>query len=273
MEWSDSGLILGVRKHGETSAIVEMMTEGHGRHLGLVRGGRSSRMRPLLQPGNSVQVVWRARLEEHLGTFQIEAETLRAAELMNSPLGIYGLQTIAAHLRLLPERDAHQGLYHAALVMLGHLDEPQKIARMMIRFELALLEELGFGLDLGECAATGATRQLVWVSPKSGRAVSREAGEPYADRLLPLPAFLVDGNGRAKPADAEGTAEIAKNLKAGFDLAHYFLTRNVYEPRGMRSPDERASLVKRIARILSDDALSEQQAMTAKLDEKGAGSA
>ena len=123
MDWKDQGLILGVRKHGETSAIIEVMTAAHGRHMGLVRGGRSSRQRPVLQPGNSVLLEWRARLEEHLGTFTVEGQSLRAAQLMELPLGIYGLQTLAAHLRLLPERDPHPGLYEAALVVLEHLDE------------------------------------------------------------------------------------------------------------------------------------------------------
>ena len=168
MDWQDEGLILGVRRHGETSAIIEMMTENHGRHMGLVRGGRSSRMRPILQPGNSASVTWRARLEEHLGTFSVEENDLRAAALMETPVGIYGIQTLANHLRLLPERDPHINLYNASLVILEHLNEPEIAASLMVRFEITLLEELGFGLDLASCASTGVTRELVWVSPKSG---------------------------------------------------------------------------------------------------------
>jgi DNA repair protein RecO (recombination protein O) len=241
MEWKDTGLILGVRKHGETSAIIEVMTEHHGRHLGLVRGGRSSRMRPLLQPGNSVSLVWRARLEEHLGMFQAEAEELRAARLMETPLGIHGLQTLASHLRLLPERDSHQGLYRAALVMLDHFDEPQKAARLMIRFELALLEELGFGLDLERCASTGQQHDLAYVSPKSGRAVSRDAGAPWQDRMLVLPSFLQQGATLSAAA-----AGLQDQLQAGFVLTRYFLDRDVYLPRGIEAPETRDGFIRRI---------------------------
>ncbi|MGB7288322.1 MAG: DNA repair protein RecO [Salaquimonas sp.] len=255
MEWKDKGLILGVRKHGETSAIVEIMTEQHGRHLGLVRGGRSSRMRPVLQPGNSVHIEWRARLSEHLGTFQIEGDQLRAAHLMDTPLGIYGLQTIANHLRLLPERDAHQGLYRAALVMLEHLDEPEKAARMLIRFELALLDELGFGLDLTRCAATNIRHDLVWVSPKSGKAVSREAGQPYETQLLSLPHFLLEE--KAKPDKNQPVKNNEMLLQEGFELSFYFLQRNVYGPRGLRAPDERAGMIKKVMRLLKEGSLAQ----------------
>ena len=256
MEWTDKGVILAVRKHGETSAIVEVMSEAHGRHLGLVRGGRSSRMRPVLQPGNSVFLEWRARLEDHLGTFRIEGDVLRAAHLMEGRLGIYGLQTIAGHLRLLPERDPHIGLYQAALVMLDHLDEPEKAARMLIRFEIALLEELGFGIDFSQCAATGSRLELAWVSPKSGRAVSREAGRPYADKLLPLPPFLLVENARPQASAEVSPAVNRKRLEEGFTLALYFLERNVYGPRGIRPPDERASLIRRVLREIDDDMMN-----------------
>lgn len=247
MEWKDEALILAVRRHGETSAILELMTASHGRHLGLVRGGRSSRLRPVLQPGNSVAIVWRARLEEHLGTLQVEAETLRAAALMEQKLGIYGLQTLAAHLRLLPERDAHSGLYHAALVFLDNLDEPQKAARLMIRFELELLDELGFGLDLTRCALTGAHTELAFVSPKSGRAASREGGMPWRDQLLRLPSFLLPEEARPKgeapPAEGE--------IEAGFALAFHFLDRHVYGPRGVKPPEERAGFIRQILREMT----------------------
>ena len=259
MEWKDQGLILGVRRHGETSAIVEAMTEQHGRCLGLVRGGRSSRLRPLLQPGNSVSLVWRARLEDHLGTFTVEAETLRAAGLMEMPLGIYGIQTLASHMRLLPERDPHAGLYRAALVLLEHLQDAQTAARLMIRFELALLEELGFGLDLSCCAGTGTTSDLAYVSPRSGRAVSRQAGAPYADRLLLLPSFLLPREmrpgapsgeereaGEAGKAGKAGKAREVAALRGGFDLAAFFLDRHVYSVRGITPPEARAGFIRRI---------------------------
>jgi DNA repair protein RecO (recombination protein O) len=243
MEWRDEAVILGVRRHGEGSVIVEVMTPTHGRHMGMVRGGRSSRMRALLQPGNSVEVTWRARLDEHLGNFAIEADRLRAAMLMETPMALNGLQLIAAHMRLLPERDPHAALYHAALIILDNLDEPEKAARLVIRFELALLEELGFGLALASCAATGDTRDLVYVSPKTGRAVSRAAGAPWAEKMLALPGFLA-------PVAVEGTLPLGQQIEAGFSLSSYFLRRHVWEPRGIRPPDARAGFVAAITRTL-----------------------
>ena len=187
MEWRDEGIILGTRKHGETSAILEVMTRAHGRHLGLVRGGRSRKQQPVLQPGNRVDLLWRARLDEHLGIFQAEAIEMNAARLMDSAVAVYGLQTMAAHLRLLPERDAHGGLYEALAVMISHLDDADAAGELVARFELLILDELGFGLDLSQCAATGSRQDLAYVSPKSGRAVSRAAprkDHPYATRRL-----------------------------------------------------------------------------------------
>jgi len=253
MEWSDEAFILGTRKHGEGSVIVEVMTPSRGRHMGMVRSGRSSRMRPLLQAGNSVSLTWRARLDEHLGSFAIEAETLRAARLMETPLALAGLQLVASHLRLLPERDPHPSLYHSALVVLDHLDVPEKAALLMVRFELQLLEELGFGLDLSECAATGSTSNLAYVSPKSGRAVGREAGEPWHAKLLPLPAFL------ALHAAADETS-LTQQIVDGLSLSGYFLGRNVWEPRGLRPPDSRERFVGVVVRFIQPNAESTKPA-------------
>jgi len=239
MQWSDEGLILGIRRHGENSVIVEMMTSIRGRHMGIVRGGRSSKMRPLLQPGNSVSATWRARLEEHLGAFQIEAKKLRVASLMESPVGVYGLQTLASHLRLLPERDPHNSLYQAAIVILDHLDAPEIVGQLMIRFELALLMELGFGLDLGSCADTGSAEDLVYVSPKTGRAVCRTSGEPWADRLLPLPSFLSKNDAKTIETQADSSVTASKEVEDGFALTGFFLDRHVYGPRGIRSEERR----------------------------------
>jgi DNA repair protein RecO (recombination protein O) len=244
MEWRDEAIILGVRRHGEGSVILEVMTPSRGRHMGLVRGGRSSRMRALLQPGNSVEVTWRARLDEHLGNFAIEADRLRAAMLMETPMALNGLQLLAAHMRLLPERDPHAALYRAALVILDNLDEPEKAARLLIRFELAILEELGFGLDLARCAATGQTADLAFVSPKTGRAVSREAGAPWAGKLLDLPAFLA-------PAAPSAEPPLEIQVRAGFTLSGHFLSRHVWEPRGIRPPDSRAAFVSAVIRLLA----------------------
>jgi len=178
MEWTDEGMVLGVRRHGESSAIVELLTRDHGRHLGLVRGGASSRMRPWLQPGNGVRAVWRARLDEHLGTYNIECTNPRAATLLASSHAVYGVTHLAAVARLLPERDPHEDIYDQLGRTLDDFDDPGKAAVHLIRFELAMLAELGFGLDLENCAATGQTSDLVYVSPKSGGAVSRVAASP-----------------------------------------------------------------------------------------------
>ena len=244
MDWQDEGLIIGVRNHGETSSIVEAMTARHGRHLGLVRGGRSTRLRPILQPGNSVQLTWRARLAEHLGVFNIEPVVSRTADIMSSQSAVYGIQLLASHLRLLPERDPHEGLYNAALVILEHLDDPALGSRLLIRFELAMLEELGFGLDLEKCAGTGAKDRLTWVSPKTGRAVSQEAGAPWSEKLLPLPAFLINGEPETLP-DNE-----FQDVIDGFHLTGYFLDREIYRPRGLSPPDAREGYLKSVRKIL-----------------------
>ncbi|TFF19760.1 DNA repair protein RecO [Jiella endophytica] len=233
MEWREEAIVLGVRRHGETSVIAEVMTRSRGRHLGIVRGGRSRRQQPVLQPGNSVEAHWRARLDEHMGTFVLEPLTLRAASLIESAAALNAVQLAAAHLRLLPERDPHPRLYDGLAVLIEHLAEPQAAAALMLRFEIALLEELGFGLDLTQCAATGQTTDLTYVSPRTGRAVSREAGAPWAEKLLPLPAFLA----------AEGGEEGAGELQEAFRLTGYFLARNVFGPRGIKEPEARHGLL------------------------------
>ncbi|MFL4990986.1 MAG: DNA repair protein RecO, partial [Microvirga sp.] len=156
MQWTDEGVVLGVRKHGETSVILELMTRGHGRHLGLVHGGRSKTLQPVLQPGNTVHVTWRARLDEHLGAYQVEGLDLRAARLMGSSMALYGLATLAHLLRYFPERDPHFPLYETLTVLVDHLDDADLAPALFVRFELAMLTELGFGLALSSCAATGS---------------------------------------------------------------------------------------------------------------------
>lgn len=239
MEWRDEGIILGARRHGETSAILEIMTRAHGRHLGLVRGGRSRRMLPVLQPGNRVEVSWRARLDEHLGNFAVEPLALAAGRIMESACSVFGMQTLGAHLRLLPERDPYPRLHEALSVVIDHLGEPMLAAELIVRFELLVLEELGFGLDLSECAATGARANLAWVSPKTGRAVSRDAGAPWADRLLPLPAFLDMKNGLGADTDT---------LSDAFRLSGHFLARHVWEARGVGEPQSRAAFLNAVLR-------------------------
>jgi DNA repair protein RecO (recombination protein O) len=235
MQWTEDGLVLGARKHGESSVILELMTRTRGRHLGLVHGGRSKRLQPILQPGNTVQATWRARLDEHLGALSIEGGELRSARLMGSPLALYGIAAVAALLRLLPERDPHPALYDTTMVLVEHLHERDIAPALFVRFEVAVLAEFGFGLDLTSCAATGQQHDLVYVSPKSGRAVSAEGGEPYRDRLLSLPAFL--------RGEAVLEAPSREEIRGGFALTEHFLRARVFEPRGLELPEERARFV------------------------------
>jgi len=240
MQWTDEGIVLGVRRHGEASGILELMTREHGRHLGLVRGAYGSRLKPVLQPGNTVSATWRARLDEHLGNYTVEGLKLRAANYFASSYAIYGVSHLAALMRLLPERDPHENLHVALVALLDRLDDPVRSAPMLVRFELQLLAELGFGLDLAQCVATGDVTELDYVSPRSGRAVSRSAGAPYADRMLRLPAFLRDD--AALPA--------GRDLADGFAVTGFFLSRHVLEPRGLTLGDERAHLIAALARAL-----------------------
>jgi DNA repair protein RecO (recombination protein O) len=251
MEWTDEGIVLGVRRHGETSAIVELMTRAHGRHLGLVRGGAGSRMRPLLQPGNSVRAVWRARLDEHLGTYVIEATQLRAANLLESSHAVYGVTHLASLARLLPERDPHEDIYEMLQHTLDDFEDAGEAAVHLVRFELAMLAELGFGLDLENCAATGETEELAYVSPKSGGAVSRTAGEPWRDRLLRLPSFMSAGEGSV-------IAFTDEDLQDGFRITGLFLLRHVLEPRGQGHSDARAGFINAVIRRRTRLALPEQ---------------
>jgi len=239
MEWCDNAIILGIRQHGETSAVVELMTRDHGRHLGIVKGGRSRRMQPLMQPGNRVEAHWRARLDEHLGMFRLETVDFSAARVMQMPLALYGLQTVAAHLRLLPERAPHPALYEALQLLLEHFATPLLFGEILLRFEMLLLEELGFGLDLTCCAATGSKEDLAYVSPKSARAVCRAAGLPWKEKLLVLPSFLRDVDRHPDSLD---------DIRDGFRLTGFFLARHVWEPRGLTAPSLRAGLVDRLLR-------------------------
>jgi DNA repair protein RecO (recombination protein O) len=241
MEWTDEGIVLGVRRHGESSAIVELLTRSHGRHLGLVRGGAGSRMRPLLQPGNGVRAVWRARLDEHLGYYAVEGIRLRAATVLASSHAVYGVTHLASLVRLLPERDPHQDIYDMLDRTLDDLDDVGDAAVHLVKFELAMLAELGFGLDLETCAATGETSDLIYVSPKSGSALSRQAGEPWRDRLLRLPPFLRDAGGGPDRWSNQ-------DLQDGFRLTGLFLLRHVLEPRGQRHSDAREGFINAVVK-------------------------
>jgi DNA repair protein RecO (recombination protein O) len=244
MEWTDQGLVLGARAQGETSVVLEIMTPARGRHLGLVRGGRSRRLAPVLQPGNTIAVTWRARLDEHLGIFTVEPLVSRAARLIGEPVTIFALQTLTGHLRLLAEREPHPALHSAVesvLDLVAASDHPQllDLGAFIARFELVLLEELGYGLELSICAATGAREELHFVSPKSGRAVSRAGAAGYEDRLLPLAPFLTGGASNGGPGE----------LRDAFRLTSHFLARHVYRPRGLAEPTARTEFIAQIDRF------------------------
>ncbi len=238
MDWSDEGIFLSAKPLGEANMVAEVLTLGHGRHLGLVRGGRSRRMRPLLQPGNLIRVTWRARLAEHLGGFNVEMIEAHAARVLDDACALAAISTLASLARLLPERDPHQGLYAAALGVLRALDRAELWQARFVRWELQLLADLGFGLDLSECAATGEDIDLAYVSPRSGRAVSRGAGQPYADKLLKLPAFLLDEQAAASEAD----------ILSGLALTGHFLERDVLAPHGLLMPQARDRLISLLGR-------------------------
>ena len=233
MDWSDEGIFLSAKPLGEANMVAELFTRAHGRHLGLVRGGRSRRMRPLLQPGNLLRATWRARLSEHLGGFNVELMAAHAARVLDDAAALAAVSSLAGLARLLPERDPHPELYAAALDVLRAFDDAGAWPALLVRWELQLLSELGFGLDLSECAATGIDADLVYVSPRSGRAVSRDAGKPYCDKLLKLPAFLID----------EGAPVGEGDIVAGFTLTGHFLERDVLHPHGLSMPQARERLI------------------------------
>ena len=240
MEWRDQGALLSVRTHGESAAIIEVFTQAHGRHAGVVRGGGSRRIAPLLQPGAQLDLTWRARLDDHIGTFTVEPVRARAGALLGDRLALAGLNAVCALLRFaLPEREPHPALYQASVAMLDSLDAEPDWPVHYLRWELLLLEELGFGLDLTRCAVTGGRDDLVFVSPKTGRAVSRAGAGDWADRLLPLPQCLL-GQGPASDAD----------LTRGLCTTGHFLHRWLaHELGGRPLPEARTRLIGLIERL------------------------
>ena len=259
MEWQDKALILGVRPHGESSGILETMTREHGRHLGIVRLGKTAQSRSQYLPGNLATVTWRARLEEHLGQFTVEVEESRASTIMQSRSASYGLQVLAAHLRLLAERDPHTALYDVAQILIENLHDIEIAGFLFIKFEVELLNELGFGLSLDACALGGDENDLYYVSPTTGRAASREAGQPWKEKLLRLPSFLVEADpGSQQGFEASGTAkndegtDPSEELSSAFKLTSHFFSRNIYGPRGINPPMEREALFRYLIKQLEN---------------------
>ncbi len=235
MQWQDSGFVVGLRRHGESGVIVELLTREHGRHLGLVRGGQSPKLRAVLQPGNEVAAVWRGRLSEHLGSAACELVRSHAAGFINDPDRLAGLAAATALIvATLPEREPHADIYALFAKLLDALDSADDWPSQYVSWECSLLAALGFGIELTHCAATGVTDDLAYVSPRSGRAVSREAGRPYHAKLLQLPGFLWSGI----PADQ---AQIA----AGLRLTEHFLINHVLQPQGASLPAARARFADR----------------------------
>ncbi|QBF30018.1 DNA repair protein RecO [Thalassococcus sp. S3] len=241
MEWRDQGILLNVRRHGETAAIIEVFTEGHGRHAGVVRGGTSRKIAPILQPGAQLDVAWRARLEDHIGTYQVEPLRSRAAAAMSGRLALAGLNAVTGLLAFcLPEREAHPALYRKSEQVLDLLGQDEIWPLAYLNWEMALLEEMGFGLDLSACAVTGTTEGLAYVSPKSGRAVSQASAGEWADRLMPLPPCL-RGDGPAPDA------EVLEALR----VTGYFLEQRLAPELGHKPlPDARGRFVDAFTRTL-----------------------
>ncbi len=236
MNWSGEGYILAARKHGETSAIIEVLTRDRGRHMGLVRGGAGRRMRPVLQAGNKVKLEWQARLSEHLGAFTVEALTSRAADLMDDRLSLAGLNAVCAVAReTLPEREVHEDVYDGFEVVIDYLHDPDVWPALYVRWEVGLLSAMGYGLDLSTCAATGVLENLTHVSPRSGRAVSAEAAAPYLDKLFALPPFLKGGNQASE-----------KDVQDGLDLTGYFLETRLQWGVNRTLPEARARMIERL---------------------------
>jgi len=239
MDFTDEGIFISAKPLGEANAVAEILTAAHGRHLGLVRGGRSRRLRPLLQPGNLLSLSWRARLADHLGGFAVELIDPLAARVLDDQAALSAIGSLTSLAKLLPERDPHPELYHGALQVLRALDDANRWPALLVHWEMMLLQDLGFGLDLSACAATGVTTDLAFVSPRSGRAVSRHAGEAYGDRLLNLPRFLVEDEADASPQD----------VVAGFALTGHFLERHVLQPHGQSLPQSRERLIGLLSRL------------------------
>ncbi len=236
MDWTDDAVVLSVRPHGETSAILETLTHQHGRHLGLVRGGASRRARPDLQPGNTLHLHWRARLSEHLGSFTAEIVKARAGDMMQSREALAGLNAFSAIASAaLPEREAHASVFEAGDILLDIMrtSDFAHWGALYVRWEAGLLEELGFGLDLSRCAATGAVDNLIYVSPRTGRAVCADAGALYKERLFALPGFLL-GSQNATPDAAD--------VAAGLRLTGHFLLERVLHANGKEMPPARLRL-------------------------------
>ncbi len=237
MEWTDTGVVVAVRPFGETGAVVELMTETQGRHAGLVHGGASRRMRPLLQPGNRLRARWKARIADQLGSLSVEADELRAGRLMDDAAALDGVRAACALASIaLPEREPHAAVYYGLEALLAGMESTDLWPALLVRWEAGLLADLGYGLDLTRCAVTGEPDDLTHVSPKSGRSVSREAAAPYLDKVLKLPPFLLGTQ----------TGVAAGDVRDGFTLTGWFIERRILWPADRKLPEARTRLIERL---------------------------
>jgi len=248
MEWREEAVVLSVRRHGESSAIAMALTESRGKAAGLVRHAQSKAMRGILMPGNRVAVSWRARLEDHLGTFSVEPVSSHTAALLMDPGRLAALGAACALVDVgLPEREPHPDLFHSLDALVIALDSPEW-AETYVRWEVGLLAELGFGLDLSKCAVTGEVENLTYVSPKTGRAVTAETAAPYRDKLLTLPRFLTERGRSSLPkrdGDRDGENPDPEAIARGLRLTGYFLERHIFSMLDKPLPDARLRLYER----------------------------
>ena len=237
MDFTEDAFVLAARPHGDTGAVVDLLTETHGRRSAYVAGGASRRMKPFLQPGARVVADYRARTSDHLGSARLEPVGEGPSALFEDSMALTGLAAAAAVAQgALPEREPHPGAFLAFEALMGAFALPEVWPAVFVRFEAGLLEDLGFGLDLSRCAATGSTDDLVWVSPRTGRAVSRQAGEPYADKLLNLPPFLLGAQAGVREGD----------VGSGFDLTGHFLEQFVFHPLDRPLPPARVWMIDKL---------------------------
>lgn len=237
MEWRDEAIVIEARRHGESAVVLTVLSRSHGRHAGLVPGGQSRRLRAIMQPGTHLDVTWRARLADHLGVFSVEAEAEVDFAIVEDPFRLAALQSAAALLTAtLGEREANPGIFEATSALMELLSSPHW-APAYVQWEVGLLRALGFGLDLEACGATGSAENLIYVSPRTGRAISAGPGEPYKDRLLPLPGFLVGGSRVSE-----------KDIVDGLTLTGYFLEHHVFGQGTSTMPPARYRLMDRMAR-------------------------
>ena len=260
MEWIDEGIVLSARPHGESAAVVTVLTAEHGRHAGLVAGGQGHKAQPVLQIGNHVTARWRARLLDHLGNYTCDLVMSHAAAWLDEPeiLTIIASACVVTEASL-PERQPMPGVYAGLLALLS-LRDADLWGPAYVKWEMSLLQALGYGLDLSQCAADGTAHDLAYVSPRTGRAVSRRAGEPYHEKLFPLPSFLL-GTGEWQPVDIEH----------GLKLTGHFLSRHVFAhphsrlliPEAGDLPQARQRLAGFYRRIIDGTALDGEVAAVA----------